>query len=115
MLSQIELTGNVTIGQAFRHHLRYLPLPFCQQVGPVGTFDRLRFARSQSFSNKTQLVASNPDLSLAYHANTFAQHLKRFVPREHPIGTRPEPLYNQVALRRIDQQDDTDMRATLPR
>src|ERR1700730_7720529 len=109
MLGQAQLTRNVAVGQAFGHQSHQPFFPLRQQISPVGPFDGLRSARSQSLNDETLLIKVSPDLASGHGTNALAQHLKSFGAGKYSIGPRPKPFNHQGALGRIDQHNDTSM------
>jgi hypothetical protein len=52
-------------------------------------------------------------LPFTHRIDAFAQNLKRFKPREHPVGSRPKRFNDHSTLGGLDQNNDANMGMTI--
>src|ERR1700687_2976541 len=102
VLTQIELVGNVTIGETFGHQVHNAFFPLCQQAR-CSLAKRLSWQRrAQGFDHETQLLAARPHLPLVYGVDTLAQELRRLIPGEYAAAPCPECFDDHRRLARIE-------------
>src|ERR1700694_465131 len=107
VFTQIELVGNVTIGETFGHQVHNAFFPLCQQTR---SFPTKRFSwqsRAQGIDHEVQFLAGSPHLPPVYCVDALAQHLSRLLPREYAAGSCPECFDDHRRLARIEYYDDT--------
>src|SRR6266849_846530 len=110
VLTQIELVGNITVGETFSHQMDNAFFPLCQQDRYFLT-NRLSWqSRAQGFDHEVQFLAARPHLPLMYCMDALAQQLRRLFPREYAAGSCPECFDDHRRLARVEYYDDTGLR-----
>ena len=109
VLTQIELMGNITIGETFGHQMDNAFFPFCQQARSSQTnWFRWR-SWAQGFDHEMQFLAASPHLSPMYCVDALAQQLRRLIPGEYAGGSSPERIDNGRRLAGIQYHDHPEV------
>jgi hypothetical protein len=106
VLAQIELSGDVTIGQSFGHQLHNAIFSLCQRSWQSGISRLGEGALSHNFEQETQLLTASPNLPLVYNMNALAQQLKRFIPRKYAGSSGSKSFDDRRPVDRIEHYDD---------
>src|ERR1700694_189691 len=114
VLAQMELVGNVTIGETFGHQVDNAFFPLCQQARYFLTYRFSLQSRTQGFDHEVQFLAASPHLPPVYRVDALAQQLRRLIPGEYAAGSCPECLDDHRRLARIEYYDDAGLRVRSP-
>src|ERR1700694_410520 len=114
VLTQIELMGNITIGETFGHQVDNAFFPLCQQARSFLTNHFSWQSRAQGIDHEVQFLAASPHLPPVYCVDALAQQLRRLIPGEYAAGSCPECLDDHRRLARIEYYDDAGLRVRSP-
>src|ERR1700722_1114682 len=114
VLAQIELLGNVTIGETFGDQVDNAFFPLCQQARTFLTNRSSRQSRAQGIDHEVKFLAASPHLPLMYCMDALAEQLRRLISREYAAGSCPECFDDHRRLARIEYYDDAGLRVRSP-
>jgi len=109
VLAQIELMGNIAIGETFGHQVDNALFPFRQHTRSSQTNRFGGRSRAQGFYHETQFLAASPHLPLVYCVNALAQQLRRLIPREYAGGSCAKCFDDHCRFARIKYHDGTEL------
>src|ERR1700682_276232 len=112
--TQIELVGNVTIGQTLGHQVDNAFFPLCEQARYFLTNHFSWQRRAQGIDHEVQFFTAGPHLPPVYCVDALAQQLRRLIPGEYAAGSCPECFDDHRRLARIKYYDDTGLRVRSP-
>ena len=108
VLTQVELLGDVPIGQTLGHETDNAGFPLGQKTGHFCAPGIEPFARGspgQGVNHKIQFVAVGPNLTLRHYINALAKRLERFFARKYAPDPGSESFDDHGSLNRIQQHD----------
>src|ERR1700730_2849774 len=109
VLAQMELVGNVAIGETVGHHVDNSFFALCQQARYFLTYRFSLQSRAQGFAHEVQFLAASPLLSPVYCVESLPQDPRRLISGESAAGSCPECPDDHRRLGRIEYYDDTGL------
>jgi hypothetical protein len=107
--TQIELVGDITIGETFGHQVDNAFFPLCQQARYFLTNQFRWESWAQRIDHEAQFLAAGPHLPPVDCVDALAQQLRRLIPGEYSAGSCPECFDDHRRLARIKYYDDAGL------
>src|SRR6185437_7238304 len=109
VLAEVELAGDLAVGEAFSDAGDHLLLALAEQAFALGIYDVERGDLAESLQHELELVIVGPDLSLVHAHDALAQHFEGLRAAENSARPGAEGVHHQVALGGIQQKDGASL------